>query len=279
MTNPQTTDLCHRCLEALTSSEAHLHAPEIQAHLSSCSSCRQMLETLEHLRREGSAFAGESHPELKLKIMRNLEPALEKRRACQSSTGPTQTRGWFWLLSSCLAVVLVAFVSLYTLNRQPILTPPEPIQHFTASVPTSFIMSMNGKTPIEISLDSPVSLFAGEAASIIVPDGSQLHVEGPARLNVLPRGFHLLQGHLRAEVAAAGTDFTGTTPHATITVLGTVFSVTADQRHTRVEVSSGRVRVEADGRAPLILNTGDVTEISPHSPTTETEIIPEIDNE
>lgn len=279
MTNPQTSELCQRCIEALTGPEASLNNPETQAHLASCSSCARILTTIEHLRQEGSAFACESHPDLKLRIMRSLEPALEKRRASQITAGMTQTRSWFWLLSSCLTLLLITVISLYTVNRQPILTPPEPLGHLTASVPASFMMTVDGKTPAEISLDSPVSLFTGETAVITVPDGSLLHVKGPARLNVLPRGFHLLQGHIRVEAAPADTEFKGTTPHGTITVIGTVFSVFTDQRHTRVEVSSGRVRVDADGQMPVILNAGENTEICPDGPSTETEIIPEIDNE
>ncbi len=279
MTSQQTTEMCQKCLEALTGSEQQLHHPEILAHLESCPSCAQMLSTIEHLHREGSAFVGESHPDLKLRIMRSLEPALEQRRARNTVASASVARGWFWQLLSGIAVLLIVAVSIFGTRHPEIVSPPTtgPV---TASIPTSFMMVVNGGVPTQVSLDNPVSLFAEETATVTVPDGSTLQVNGPARLNILPRGFHLVQGRLQAEVVKGQGEFTGTTPHGQITVLGTVFKVETDQRKTLVEVISGRVRVQADGQQATILADGEKTELhQPENISTQTETIPAVDSE
>jgi hypothetical protein len=279
MKSQQTTEMCQKCLEALTGSEKHLHDPECLAHLESCPACAQMLTAIEHLRHEGSAFAGDSHPDLKMRIMRSLEPALAQRRTGSNPATSTAGRSWFWQLLSGVAVLMIAVISLIVTRPPTVVDPPAPVL-VTARTPTTFKMVINGKAPTQVSLDNPVSLFADESAAITIPDGSTLQVSGPARLNILPRGFHLVQGRLQADVAKGGGEFICSTPHGQITVLGTVFKVETDQRKTLVEVVSGRVRVQADGQAPIILEAGAHTELHhPESISTQTETIPAVDSE
>ena len=281
MTKPEKTEICQKCLEAITGSENQHPAPEMLQHLETCSSCAQMLKVLGHLRHTGSAFANESHPELKISIMRRLEPVLEQRRNLAAQT-PVPTPGyliWFFKLLPALALVFIIAVSSINYPQPDLIS--KPANNSTNSmVSTVFRLSLNNGAANEVSLDNPVSLEPNETAIVTVPDGSILRVSGPARLNVLPRGFHLAQGHLQAEVIRVPGEFIGTTPHGQITVLGTVFTVDVETRHTLVAVVSGRVKVESDGQTAVVLAAGEKTKIQQSADvSTQTETIPAVDSE
>ncbi len=282
MTSPQDSTICRKCREAISGGEADLlHDPSLQQHLAACPECASMLNTIGHLRQQGSAFAGESYAELKIRIMQRLEPALQQRRnaAAEPVRPPVVTDSWFLKFASVFCIAVLGIVLIYQ-NHPPVEHRPEAVQQpVISTAPTSFMITLNSGAPTQVSLDNPVSLFNGDSAVVNVPDGSTLHVTGPARLNVCPRGFHLLQGHLKAEVVAGKGEFIATTPHGQITVLGTVFTVAADQRRTLVEVISGRVRVSGDNHAETILNAGEKTEMYQPGISSETETIPAVDSE
>ena len=282
MTSLQDNTLCQKCREAISGSEAELlRDPSLQQHLATCPECAQMLNTIGHLRQQGSAFAGESYPELKIRIMQRLEPALQQRRntAAEPARPPLASKNWFLKFASVFCIAVLGIVLIYQ-NHSPVERVPVSTQQPAISAtPTSFTIALNSGAPTQVSLDNPVSLFNGDSAVINVPDGSTLRVTGPARLNVCPRGFHLLQGQLKAEVVSGKGEFIATTPHGQITVLGTVFTVATDQRHTLVEVSSGRVRVSGDNHAETILNAGEKTEMYQPGISSETETIPAVDSE
>ncbi|MBA3699773.1 MAG: FecR domain-containing protein [Planctomycetes bacterium] len=77
-------------------------------------------------------------------------------------------------------------------------------------------------------------------------------------------------GTLRAAVAAqaAARQLTVTTPQATIAVIGTRFSVTANDARTSVEVDHGRVRVSAADAASIDLTAGQGVVAEPGKPLT-----------
>lgn len=283
MTSQQENAICQNCREAISGGEADLlRDPALQQHLSACPECAHMLNTIGHLRQHGSAFAGESYPELKTRIMQRLEPALQQRRNTAAAAEPAPTSGtanWFFKLASVLGIAVLGIFLIYQ-NNSPAGHPGTSIeQPIISAAPTSFTIALNSGALTEVSLDNPVSLFNGDSAVINVPDGSVLHVTGPARLNVCPRGFHLLQGQLKAEVVPGKGEFIATTPHGQITVLGTVFMVAADQRRTLVEVISGRVKVSGDSQTEMILNAGEKTEMYQPGISSETETIPAVDSE
>ncbi len=282
MTSPQDSTICQKCREAISGSEADLlRDPSLQQHLATCPECASMLNTIGHLRQQGSAFAGESYPELKIRIMQRLEPALQQRRnAAAEPARPTFVTGnWFLKLASVFCITVLGIILIYQNFNPATPGPAAPPQAVISTAPTSFMIALNAGTPTQVSLDNPISLFKGDSAVINVPDGSTLHVTGPARLNVCPRGFHLLQGQIKAEVVAGKGEFVATTPHGQITVLGTVFTVTTDQRRTLVEVTSGRVRVSGDNHTETVLNAGEKTEMYQPGISSETEIIPAVDSE
>ncbi len=281
MTSQNQNAMCQKCLEAITGQEPQHLDPEMLHHLETCSSCARQLKVFEQLRQEGSAFSGDSCPELKLNIMRRLEPALEQRRMARAAAASTSSFNWLWKLFPALATVLIVTVLIFN-SMSP--RGNTPAQHGSAGISTSsstgYRLALNNAAPVTVSLDNPVTLGENETAIVTGPDGSSFKVMGPARLNVMPRGFHLLNGHLQAEVIPGLGEFTGTTPHGQITVLGTVFTVDTDQRHTRVAVISGRVKVQADGKEAIVLAAGEKTEISQQTNvSTQTETIPALDNE
>lgn len=279
MNSPETSDKCQKYMDSLINGQGRQTADsELREHLAVCPACAQLCANLELLHKEESAFSNESHPELKLKIMRRLEPALAKRREVGGGIS-TLLPSWLWQMSFAMVVVLVAWYSLFN-GQQTLVSPPQIDQIMTAAAPGSFIISVNGGAQTQSSMDNPVSLFVNETAAITAPDGSNLKVTGPARLNVMPRGFHLLQGRLEADVARGKGEFVGTTPHGQITVLGTVFICETDNRKTTVEVVSGKVLVKPDGQAVQFLSAGEKTEMyQSGSVSTETETIPAIDSE
>lgn len=279
MNSPEISEKCQKCLDAIMSGQ--LPDREMQAHMASCQACIQAVHTLESLKREDSAFSHESYPELKLKIMRRLEPVLEKSRMAQVHEKTCFSWSLLFRTSFAIAVVMLVCFSLF-IGRGPaiVVSPPEVDLAETATRADSFMLALNGKEATQISLDNPVSVFAGETAEITVPDGSKLKVVGPARLTVAQRGFHLLQGRLQASVVKGAGEFIGTTPHGQIVVLGTVFICETDARKTLVEVVSGKVKVTADGSEPKLLSAGEKIEMCQSGAvSTETETIPAIDSE
>ncbi len=281
MNSQNQNSMCQKCLEAITGPESQHLDPEMLHHLETCSSCARQLKVFEQLQHEGSAFSGDSFPELKLNIMRRLEPALEQRRMARAAASSTADFSWLWkfvpVLTSVLIVAVLLLNSISPRGNTPALHGPAEI---SAPSGTGYRLALNNTAPVTVSLDNPVTLIENETAIVTGPDGSLLKVAGPARLNVMPRGFHLLNGHLQAEVVPGLGEFTGTTPHGQITVLGTVFTVDTDHRHTRVAVISGRVKVQADGKEAVLLAAGEKTEISQQTDvSTQTETIPALDKE
>ncbi len=248
-------------------------------HMQTCATCRQATSTLELIRREGTAFVGETHTELKFRLIKNLAPLVTARKEA-AKTAPAGGFSWLWKFSLAFVVIAVALVA--TLVQSPAVVPPPGTSPQIASLPSqySFTFSLNGGEPREVSLDNPVALFANDSGEITLPDRSRLLVNGPARLTLAQRGFHLLQGHVRAEVAKGTEEFSATTPHGIITVLGTVFVCETHSRFTTVEVLSGKVRVSSDHAPAVILGPGEKSRMGQQTVgSTETGTIPSLDSE
>lgn len=121
------------------------------------------------------------------------------------------------------------------------------------------------------AVNEAVQVAAGERQEIVLPGGrARFSVSGPARFLPMPNGFHLWQGELCVDVQPsfpAQEPFQGTTPHAVITVLGTVFSVRVTAEQTKVAVSRGKVHVaESDGTAHTLTRGEEIDVHSMGSP-------------
>jgi len=277
MADKEHNKICQDCLETLIDrSSADNQALQ---HLQNCDACRQAANALSKIKNEGTAFVGESHPDLRLKIIKRLAPLVATRKEATRAES-THSFAWLWKFSLAFIVILAA---LLTSLQQPakVISPPADSTQI-ASLPAqhSFKLSLNGGESREVSLDNPVALFAGDSGIITLPDRSRLLVSGPARLTLAPRGFHLLQGQVRAEVARGTEEFSATTPHGIITVLGTVFVCETHARFTTVEVLSGKVRVSSDHAPAVILGPGEKSRMGQQTVgSTETGTIPSLDSE
>lgn len=96
-----------------------------------------------------------------------------------------------------------------------------------------------------------VTANRGQTASLTLADGSSviLNAESHIRYDVGPaadvRRINL-EGEARFDVASDGRPFLVETPHATVRVLGTRFTVRVRDATTRVAVQEGRVAVDVD---------------------------------
>ena len=277
MENGERDKLCQDCLESVLDRQS----PDSRTlqHLQSCAECRQIVSTLALLKREDTAYGDESHPELKLKLIKKLAPLVAARGEVPKPS-LIASFAWLWKLSIAVIVLVIAWSTLTT-RPADTTKPPAGIPH-VASLPAqhSFALVVNGGESHQVSMDNPVALFANDSGEITLPDQSRLLVKGPARLTLAPRGFHLLQGHVRAEVARGTDEFVATTPHGIITVLGTVFVCESHSRYTTVEVLSGKVRVSSDHAPATVLGPGEKSRMGQQTAnTSETETIPSLDSE
>ena len=249
-------------------------------HAGNCPACQQSLATFELLRREGNAFGEESHPELKLKLIKKLAPLVAERATVTKPVTTGSILAPLWKLALAFTIVIIALATI--LQQPPSALPPNPATPQMAAMPQqhSFTIAVNGGETRQVSLDNPVALFGNESGEVTLPDHSRLFVQGPARLTLAPRGFHLIQGHVRAEVSRGSEEFAATTPHGIITVLGTVFVCETHARFTTVEVLSGKVRVSSDNAPEIILGPGEKSRMGQQTAgTTETGTIPSLERE
>ncbi|MEW6710587.1 MAG: FecR family protein [Candidatus Riflebacteria bacterium] len=244
-----------------------------QPHLSACQQCRHTLATIQAIR-ELPAVSAAEYPALKSQVMKRLIPILKEKYADEKPVSFLQS--WFFRLAlGAAALVMVFAVSFPMLNKD---VPVEPRNSLPIVLTQNFKISVNGGAVKDVSLDNPVSLLPGEKATITIPDGSSLQVEGPARLTIAPRGFHLTSGFLTASVVKNPQTFAASTPHGQIFVLGTVFSCDSTTHKTVVKVIEGRVKVKPDQGSEKVLSAGESVEMQADT-VNASETIPSIDSE
>lgn len=278
MKKHELTNTCQTSIDQVMN-ENSLNA-DMQAHVGSCEGCQTTIATLNAISENGApADYSCEFPGLKQRVLRAIKPIMKAQYAQESSGSPFS--GWvFRLVFAGTALVLLLAAVSPIWQQSPGKDSPKPNGAVQMTSAKSFKISVDGKPFTESSIDNPVSLFSGETASIKTPDGSLLKVKGPTRLNVTPRGFHLLSGSLVAEVVKDSTAFIGTTPHGQIEVLGTVFSCDSSAQKTIVKVFAGKVKVTPDCGLPVILKPGDFTEMTSNAAVSSgSETIPSIDSE
>ena len=91
-----------------------------------------------------------------------------------------------------------------------------------------------------------------------MPDGSELLARGPAALHARNRSFHLSVGIVQARVKPGNESFIATTPHGSVEVVGTVFTLKTASEGTSVEVTEGKVLVRFHGTPPSLLTAGQI---------------------
>ena len=274
MATKELTNTCFKLIDQVIDSKK-LNT-ELQQHAKECPVCGQAIETIKAISNNGRAadYSAE-FPGLKTKVLQRLQPIFKQKYQ------QNNTHAWFsnWFFRFALigaAVILLVVIQFKTgiemTNKQKRTLPIQLSQGFRISV--------NNKPVQQVSMDNPVSLFKHEKAVITLPEGSRLRVQGPARLSISPRGFHLMRGILTAEVSKSPETFTGTTPHGKIKVLGTIFSCETSPDKTTVKVIQGKVKVIPDNAEPQILIAGDSTDMkNKKGLSSASETIPSIDSE
>jgi hypothetical protein len=272
MTTDNLTNTCIETLEQVIDEKV----PVATQHLETCETCKQISTTAHAIKTSGApADYSDEFPGLKQRIMHKIEPVFRARYQ-QTSSVSDMFSAWGLKLALAGAAFLVLF-AMFSSPRMPV-----SLDHSDTPLPIklvqTFKMTINEGPKIDKSMDAPVTLDSDQIAEIIVPDGSTLTVSGPAKLNVFPRGFHLIEGNLIAKVTKSRKDFKATTPHGKISVLGTIFSCDTTSRRTTVKVLQGKVRVTPDQGQSIILTAGESTEMQ-NKIITDSETIPSIDSE
>lgn len=253
---------------------------------SCCPECTEIIQVISSMQKLDSAYSTEKYPQLKQKILKKVAPLITK--PAKPSIAEQLSRLFQnWAFNISLGTALAGLLLFALFVQQPAPNQPQ-LEPSYVELPSSgshindhhFLISMNGEAATSVSIDNPISLFAGQECIITAPDGSTLEARGPARLSVNPRGFHLFSGYIKADVVKDETRFVATTPHLQLQVLGTVFSLQSDSKSTLVEVSSGQVFVTPEAGESKKLSAGDSAHFSPDQigiKTTET--IPSLDSE
>lgn len=275
---PIQNEICQQTLEAFIDGKIDAGA---KAHLAICDNCRQMVENISALAERSSVYEDSEHLNLKKRVLNRLNPLIQQASSSSQATTASSRPSWLaWVISASLAG---AFTILLFVSNQPVSikqeAPVAPIVISSAQSST-FEISVNGQKPAIISMDSLVSLFNNETAVIKLADKSEILVEGPARLTMQPRGFHLLAGKVTATVEPDSTPFIATTMHVKIQVLGTIFSCETTTSTTTVAVKRGAVKLTGNNGSEKILRAGETSLfVSDIDPASKTEGIPLISKE
>lgn len=265
---------CQQTMEALINNEVK---QELQLHIGNCENCRQMAETVTALQKFGSAFDPTENLNLKKRVINRLLPVIKQPSA--RGEPRTQLFSWRYILAAAMAVVALFSISQFKQKDLPQTDNLSKLPIIAKGDPATFDISVNGKSPVKVSMDNPISLFSNETALVSLADGSSISVSGPARMTVQPRGFHLLSGKATATVIPGSGQFAATTIHGRIEVLGTVFTCETSPSRTVVSVQRGKVRVADNNGDTKILEAGDKTEIGQETSVNSTEVIPLISRE
>lgn len=281
MNRHESKESCQNALDQLIDLENN---DKVASLAQGCPECTQMVGVIQSMQKQDSAYTAEKYPQLKQKILKRVAPLITK------SAKPTiaeQLSSLFqnWAFNISLGTALAGLLLFALFVQQP--APNQPQPSFVELPPAGehindhhFLLSMNGEAARTVSIDNPISLFAGQECIITAPDGSTLEARGPARLSVNSRGFHLFSGYIKADVVKDETRFVATTPHLQLQVLGTVFSIQSDSRSTLVEVTSGQVFVTPDTGEGKKLSAGESAKFVPdHMGIKATETVPSLDSE
>lgn len=268
-------ELCEKILEALIDGTIDDAG---KAHLSNCKNCQQMNSTLAALATRQSVYDENDNLNLKKRVINRLSPIITTPAPPKTAHRSSSPSKWLIGISIGSAIALMMLLNQQPIPSKPNVTVAPP--KFAAVDSHSFKISVNGKTTNTISMDSPVSLFNNENAVVTLDDHSQIEINGPARLTIKPRGFHLLAGKATATVEPSSTPFIATTVHGKIEVLGTIFTCETWPGATSVAVTKGKVKVTDNDGTEMVLVAGESTKLlADNDAASKTEDIPKISQE
>jgi hypothetical protein len=233
------------CLLALGNLAAD-DAEPVRRHLRDCEPCRLYFERMKTLCSKMDAFGRESdHVVPSPGLHERVKQSLGRRESGVS------VRRWKLIpLAACLAIALGIAMYRYRRPRvpiEPIASVRETSRNVTIIRREETLVAMRGSKlfegdRIETRAGQQVLLtYDGEDTTVRIREKSSVLIrEAPGDRMILLAG-----GRIEANVApqAPGTFMTVRTSHARMTVLGTVFSVTASEDTTGLAVEEGTVRM------------------------------------
>ncbi len=271
---------CHDFIEAIIDEKVDMNFSD---HVADCETCQQAHNLIKEFSHLDSAFAKDDHINLQKIVINRLLPIIQAPQPPQiNSEGSKAAAGsWLsWLIGLSLAgAFLFALVS----SSQPSTRPNQqaPRLPIVASADSqTFLIAVNNKESITVSMDNPVSLFNNETAVVKLADQSEIVLVGPSRMTVKPRGFHLLNGKATATVKPGEKPFIATTMHGSIEVIGTIFTCETSLASSKISVAQGKIKVVDNGGHETFLKAGESTTLSAENASQkQTEGIPKISEE
>jgi ferric-dicitrate binding protein FerR (iron transport regulator) len=236
---------------------------DIERHLPGCLVCQRELNKWQQLSYAATHLVPHS-TELRA---RSIEQVLRVARQSPAAQEPSRWRFTFWVpVSAMMAAAVTAFVWLQVARA-----PQWPVVEKGS-------LALGGKTlapGAEMTLEGEVSVNAGPAAELLLPDGSRIMSEPASRFVLHEKGSRLVlnTGAVALSVTprAQANPFSVETDEALVRVIGTRFAVSRKvaQRATRVEVEEGVVEVRSKlDQSTRRLTAGQswVLEPPPHPP-------------
>jgi hypothetical protein len=262
MSNNET---CQRFAEELTGNGSLSEA--CRAHLDTCPECQAFAATVQAMKSESSAYSRAEIEPLRRNVIKRLEasPFYTRRPASDGNSLVERVlefiMPWRFTLGFVTAVVLIAVITVFSQSGSSVL--PVPVVPTDAPVTTLAFHIESEATPdySPLPAGSRFELAQGQAV-LHGPNRTRLHVQGPVAITPDEHGFILHSGQVRAEVTPGQTTYTGTTPHGTVEVLGTIFECVVGESATKVSVISGKVKVLPFGGEAVILETDQTTEMT-----------------
>ena len=239
--------ICERTICSLNES-AGLEA-EHSSHLSVCEECQAVERSLKLLSAERPHYFSSSSPSLCKKVTDRAVEIISDKESGRSLLDILSDAALSWRIAA-------GFVSLAVIAALLVWTGVTPDHKtvddsrdapLTVSVPDVQLRysvdSADSESLVFFPIEQPFDLDGIETVSLSGPDGSSFEFQGPGRVTINQRGFHLAAGAIRATVSKAPGNFLATTPHCSVEVLSTIFSIEVLIDRSVVSVEKGRIRV------------------------------------
>ncbi len=235
----------------------------LEEHASTCPACREEASSdvpsvLSLLRRV------EDTHEPSAMLWNRIEAAMTP-----ASTSPTRsTWGIFRVAAAFIAAaaLFVAWQSTQGTDRAV---------KATAAVVKDALGTSSPALGTSIAVGTPLTLAAGEATLLDLPNAGRVELRGPAEVRFdAPLAWTLTRGELTADITPGGPGFRVTTPCAVVYVTGTVFRVNAAAKGTALSVARGTVRLENARGSQAVAEKTRSMAIPGAAPSTPTPVEP-----